>query len=143
MVCVCVCNTDTDTIVIAAGDSTVSAYDSITGFDCGDGTKDDVLDLVSTVIKADGTYTNKFAGADVSSVKGILTVQGLTVTNFNAFLTYLGTEVADGETVGFAYGGNTYVFQGNATADIFVELIGLSNVTAIATSAAANTIAIA
>ncbi|GAB2946777.1 beta strand repeat-containing protein [Aquaspirillum soli] len=139
-----------DKIVIAAGDSTVSAYDSITGFDCagsssGDNSAadNDVLDLVSTVIKADGIYTNKFAGADVSSSQGILTVQGLTVTNFNAFLTYLGTEVADGDTVGFAYGGNTYVFQGNATADIFIELIGVTGVTALAGAAAANTIVIA
>lgn len=134
-----------DKIVIAAGDSTVSAYDSITGFDCAGGdADDDVLDLVSTTIKADGAYANKFAGTDtVTSSKGILTGQALTVANFNSFLAYLGTEVADGDTVGFAYGGNTYVFQGNSTADIFIELIGVTGVTALAGAAAVNTIVIA
>lgn len=66
-----------DTIVIADGESLVSGYDQITGFDVA-GVANDILDLSSTVI---GTTANLTLNAVASVVSGALVTANTSATN--------------------------------------------------------------
>lgn len=143
----------TTTFVIAAGDSLVSAYDSITGFDVGTGA------LFSSTLDFTSVALNAYAATAVSgNTAGELTV----AVSAAGVVTFAGTKAAAltlaekiaavqnvvvtgaGDSAVFVNGTNTYVFNNNATADSVVELVGVTGtslVTANATTAGAIFIA--
>lgn len=153
-----------DVIVIAAGDSTTAARDKVTGFAITNTGTTDKLVLAGTAIQADVTAAD---GTDVGVIKshkiasGVITFDDINAydtalvinaTNLSDVLTYLTTNITTaGNTVAFAYDSDnngaadaTIVYQAAASAAdaTVVELVGLTGVTAVATSAAANTILI-
>jgi hypothetical protein len=171
----------TDIVTIDSGESTVTAYDSITGF-AASATNGDVLNLVDTSVESTATNTNvSSATADSSdtitastNANGIITLGGANAANVDTLDEWIEVAkiMATSEnipdtgttnstvyaTVGFEFGGNTYVLQEktvqtydsgttsyseSTTVDAFVELVGVTGVTAISTTAAANTIDIA
>ncbi|WP_302413439.1 hypothetical protein [uncultured Desulfovibrio sp.] len=122
-----------DTVNVAPGDSTTTDYDHITGF--ATTATGDILQLDSTSIATSVT------GWTVSN--GVATIDSgtATLTEFiSAFATTTGV-------VAFAVGGNTYVLNSDGTDtttdDVLVELVGVTGVTAVSTTAATNTIHIA
>lgn len=143
----------TVTYAFAAGDSLVSSYDSITGFDMGSGALfSSTLDFASvglTTYAATAVTGNSAAELTVAvSAAGVVTfagtkAAGLTLADKISAVQAVVTTTA-GDTALFTDGGNTYVFNNNATADSVVELVGitgLSLVTANATTAGAIFIA--
>lgn len=140
------------TIKIAEGDSTTTNFDTInTGFTLGDGTATvarDILDLPSTTIASagvaiNGTDTGVFTTHTVTA-PGIVTFNAaVDVLNFADAISYLGTNIADGETVVLAFAGNSYVFQGGATSDTLVELTGIAATGGLATTDVLNAAQIA
>lgn len=140
--------------VIAAGDSTVTAYDSITGFDAANGTLfSSTLDFDSVRVTAYSAttatgYTSGELTVAVSSA-GLVTfagtsAAGLTLAQKISALQSVVITTA-GDSALFTHGSNAYVFNNNATSDSLVELVGLSTATSlIATNATtANAIFIA
>ena len=131
-------NTGADTIIIASGDSTATESDKIYLFELDK----DRLDLPSTSIASDSEITS-IAGLSFDAVPivqmniidGIVTFRDNTttvdITTANALtaaIDYLSTQIADGDTVAFGYNidstQETYIFQGDASEDIVVNLIG-------------------
>jgi len=126
--------------VIAAGDSTVTAYDTITGFDVADGT------LFSSTLDFDSIKLNAYNATAASGyTSGELTV----AVSAAGLVTFAGTSAASltlaqkisavqsvvitvaGDSALFTHGSNAYVFNNNATSDSLVELVGLSTATAL------------
>lgn len=135
----------TDTIVIAAGDSTTSAYDVISSFAVA-GANDDTLDLVGAAAEAANSAGSN--GTDANTIKshaiasGMITFDdadtyaaGVTVNaaNLADVLTYLGANITGAaEAVAFTYDSDsngtadaTFVFQNNAAGDVLVQLTGV------------------
>ena len=147
-------NASNQVYTIAAGDSTVSAYDSITGFDAGNGTNfSSTLDFASvglTAYAATAVTGNTAAELTAAvSAAGLVTFAGtkaaaLTLAEKIAAVQGVVTTNA-GDSALFTHGTNAYVFNNNATADSVVELIGLSTATSLITANAttANAIFIA
>jgi hypothetical protein len=126
----------TPTFVVAAGDSTVSAYDSITGFDMA------TANLFASTLDFDSFSIGTYAATAASGYSaGELTVAVAATTGL---VTFSGTAAASatlaqkiaavqsvvtttaGHTALFTHGSNSYVFNNNATADSLVELVGIS-----------------
>lgn len=126
-----------DTVNVAtAGDSTTTNYDHITGF--ATTATGDILQLGSTSIA-----TPAVTGWTVSN--GVATIDSgtATLTEFISAFTTTTTGV-----VAFEFDNNTYVLNSDGTAgitdsDVLVELVGVTGVTAVSTTAATNTIHIA
>ncbi len=127
----------TTTYVIAAGDSTTTAYDSITGFDIGTGALlPSTLDLVGTgaVTTYTATSVAGYSAAQltvaVTATSGLVVFAGtsaaaLTLTEkITAVQAVVVTNAAD--LAVFTHGSNSYVFQNNAAGDIVVELVGVA-----------------
>jgi hypothetical protein len=149
-----------ETVVVAANDSLLGSHDQITNFDA-DGTTADVLDLASTNV---GTVFNSNQVGDITGItatNGVITAwtgidNTINATTLSDALDFLAANVGGTDTVAFLYTADengdgdttdvgetsTYVFQ-NGTTDTVVELIGLTGITALSTTAAANTIDIA
>lgn len=130
---------DVDTVNVAtAGDSTITDYDHITGF-ATTATGGDILQLGSTSILA-----TSVTGWTVSN--GVATIDSGTAT-LTEFISAFATSTTTTGVVAFAVDGNTYVLNSDGTAtttdDVLVELVGVTGVTAVSTTAAANTIHIA
>lgn len=142
--------------VVAANDSTVTAYDSITGFfveTTASARKADTLDLASATVATNTAATD---AGDYGTIKSHAIASGIaTFDDVNTFATaltvsssnladvlgYLGANITDGDTVAFTYDAaadgtvdGTFVFQGNATADVLVYLVGVTG-TSVATAA--------
>jgi len=136
----------TTTYVVAAGDSLVSAYDSITGFDLGSaGLLPSTLDLAGT-----GAVTTYAATAPTGYTAAQLTVA---VTATSGLVVFAGTSAAgltladkiatvqavvtttNNDLALFTHGTNTYVFQNNTTADTLVELVGVTGTNIITANA--------
>lgn len=159
-----------DTITIAAGDSTASTYDKVTGFNAAAVTAD-ILDLPAVTLAAAAAAVDGVnAGAVLShsiDAAGIITFDntdlfaGATLVGTGAgqltladAIAYLGANITNvTDTVAFAYDVNgdaaftagvdsTFVFQ-NGVADTLVELVGVAGVTALGIAAAPNTIMLA
>ena len=143
----------TPTFVIAAGDSLVSSYDSITGFDLGSGALfSSTLDFASVGLTAyAATAPSGSSAAELTvavSAAGVVTFAGtkaatLTLADKIAAVQSVVTTNA-GDSALFTDGANTYVFNNNTAGDSLVELVGvtgLSLVTANATTAGAIFIA--
>lgn len=123
-----------DTVNVAtSGDSTTTAYDHITGFSAT-ATNGDILTLGSTTL-----WTGTAAGWTITD--GVATKTNATLDDFIAAF-------ADSTTAGvvaFAVGSNTYVLNNysDTTADVLVELVGVTGVTAVGITPADHTICIA
>jgi hypothetical protein len=168
-----------DTIVVTAGDSTwtsdndkmdsitgfnavatPSAYDQITFDNMAVGEANADVDVKGAITGSTGT---EVALATIDA-NGILTLSGVDSNQIDTLKEWTtvaelaledstGTSLADGETVAFEFGGNTYVYNvadGTSTADTvsdfdIVELVGVTGVTAVDVTgtAADNTIVVA
>ena len=145
--------------VFAAGDSSTTAWDSITGFDVSNGTYlSDGLNFEGTAAVSAFTATEDFGTIKSHSVTaGIVsfddvadysTALVINATNLADVVGYLSANVAANGTVGFAYDSDasgtadaTLVFhQGSAAgvADDLVLLVGVTGVDALVTTNAAG-----
>ena len=144
-------NMGQDTIIIASGDSTATETDKIYFFELGVGK--DILSLPSAIVAGNITLGTEISGEDITVggvtigqmiiSDGIATFQDAddtTAVSINstdaltAAVTYLSNEVIDGNTVAFEYDlgegtEGTYIFQGNASEDIVVNLVGITSIT--------------
>lgn len=123
-----------DTVNVAtAGDSTTTNYDHITDFEAT--ATGDILKLGSTSIATSVT------GWTVNN--GVAAKVGATL---NDFINDFATSTTAG-VVAFEFDNNTYVLNSDGTEgttdDVLVELVGVTNVTAVSTTAAVDTIHIA
>lgn len=104
-----------------------------------------------TAVKGDATGTGQAIGVTYDVTDGILTLGGTGASAVDTLAEWL-TEAAAvassaGDEIAFQFGSDTYVFVQNGTADVLVELVGVSGATALAavsnsTTAAAGTILI-
>jgi len=144
---------------IAAGESTLVAYDKITGFYKGAGGNPlaDTLDFAGSAIKP----ANGFAAATVTgytaaqlqvaaSTAGLLTFTGTlsgSLTNqmvIDAYVSTVDSRIANLETVVWSGSNSTLVFNNNLSGDSLVELVGVTGVTAVGAAATtANLVGIA
>lgn len=127
-----------DVINIAtAGDSTITAYDNVLNFSTAAAATADILKMGSTTVMTSGM------GSGWTVATGFATKGGATLSDFIAAFS---TSTTAG-VVAFTVGTNSYVgySDGNASAtdDVLVQLVGVKTATAVATTAAANTIVIA
>ncbi|GAB6141032.1 hypothetical protein JCM14076_17610 [Methylosoma difficile] len=140
----------TDTVKISSGDSLLTTFDVISGFQGGLSNSSnlgvDKLDLVGIAIASNTAATN---GVDTGVIKSHQIASGLIkfddVNAFNAALTidgsnlasvlaYLQSNITDiGATVAFNVGADAYVFQNDGSNDMLVELLGI-NLSSINTS---------
>ena len=137
----------------AAGDSTTTAFDQITGFKMSDigGTGarvSDALDFASVTIQGyTATAATGFTAAQLTvAVDGTTGVVTLAGTSFTAGLTLQQTidavqsivTLTAGNTALFTYATagvtSTYVFNNNSTADSVVQLVGISGSALITTN---------
>lgn len=144
---------------IAGGDSTASAFDTITGFYAGAGgnPKSDILNFAGSAIKpADGFSATAVAGytsaqlAVSASTAGLLTFTGTLAAGITeaqviaAYTSTIDAKLNNLETVVWASATDTYVFNNNTTGDSVVKLVGLTGATAVgATDTTANLVGIA
>ncbi len=145
-----------DTFIIAATtDSVAATMDKITDFTVAS----DKLDLPDTTRVANnttGVNVGTSAGASAADVvatvsNGVMSLTGLAskLAMFDTLAEWISAATATAtatattvDVIAFAYNGNTYVLStdvGDAV-DVVVELTGLVGVTALGTTAAANTI---
>lgn len=140
--------------VIDAGDSSLTAYDSITGFEAGDGTGvSDALNFTNDVLTTyAATAATGYSAAELTvavSAVGAVTfagtsASGLTLAEKIAAVASVVT-ANNGDTAFFTDEGNTYVFNNETAGDVLVELVGVTGITALITTNAvtANAIFIA
>lgn len=159
----CTTATSTAVFVMAAGDSTTTAYDKITGFDVADGTNlSDVLDFsgvgaVGTLATSTdfGTILSHSITAGVAlfdDAAVYATPLVINSTNLADVVGYLAANTATLDTVAFAYDSDnngaadaTMVFN-NDTTDSLVQLVGITGVASLnatLTTATLNCVAIA
>ena len=130
---------------INGGDSTLTAYDKITGFEVGDGTNYasaldfDGTSAKATAVTADGVagYTSSELTITISSA-GLVTFGGTSATGLSVadVLGILDAEITTStHTAIWTDGTDSYVFNANATGDSVVHLAALTGVDALITSA--------
>ena len=148
--------TGADTFEFKAGDSGVvsgSIFDTIRDYTAGAG--GDVLYLGAAVVVAYTSGVNVTAAVDGSGASnvtaaisnGVITLAGLnsdTFLSLDQWLAVARLVVTTGTHVAaFQFESDTYVFQENgAVGDLLIQLEGVTDITAVGTSAAANTILI-
>jgi Ca2+-binding RTX toxin-like protein len=132
----------TDIVRINAGDSLVTAFDTLTDFQLGKSASSnagvDKLDLssnkiASNITAANGTNKGIIASHhinngmisfdDVDSYKAALTISA---TNFNDAVGYLQNNIIASSTVAFNALGNVYIFQDGGVNDSLIQLTGIS-----------------
>lgn len=140
---------------VGVGESTVSAYDTVSGFAAADGTwASDYVDFVgSGTVSANAVaqgVTGYTAGELTYSVaSGVLTFAGTkaaTLTIDEALAAIQSVVTVDTATVYYVNGGNGYLFNNNDLGDSVVQMTGLTTVTALTATlntVTANTFAIA
>jgi hypothetical protein len=134
------------TYVVPAGDSLITGYDQIHGFDLGNGT------LSPNVLALEGTprITAYSATAATGYTGGELTV---TVTTTTGLVVFAGTSAASLtlankilavqsvvtatalDTAIFLDGNSTFVFQNNTAGDTLIELVGVTGASLASTNA--------
>ena len=147
-------------VITVEGDSTASAYDTVTGFYIGAANtrKADTITLTDSVAAtAVASNTAAADGSDYGTIKshkidtGLITfddvntwASALTVssTNLADVLGYLGANVAAGDTVAFTYDAagdstvdGTFVFQGGTVTDSLIYLVGVTGTNVTTTAA--------
>ena len=130
---------------INGDDSTLTAYDNITGFEVGDGTNySSGLDFDGTSAKATAVTADAVAGytsAELTmtiSSAGIVTFSGTSASGLSVadVLGILDLEITTStHTALWTDGTDSYVFNANTTGDSVVHLVGLTGVDALITSA--------
>jgi hypothetical protein len=155
-----------DIVNYSIGDSTATAWDQIASFSTN--AVNDILNLVSTTIAANTAGTDgvnvgdvkshaitngivTFDNTDIFALPGVQVGTGVGELSLSDALGYLATNLnATNETVAFAYDRNgngildhgiddTIVFQ-DGTEDTVIQLVGTTDVAAVALAAGANTI---
>jgi len=140
-------------IVLTAGESSTTAYDTVTGFLKGDGTKvSDSLDFSTTA-----TVTAYAATAATGYSSGQLTVAVATTTGL---VTFAGTSAAaltiaekiaavqsvvitnNGDTAFWIDNGSTYVFNNSTAGDVVVQLVAQTGATSLLTTNAVTNLGI-
>jgi len=156
-----------DTVTIDAGDSTETSMDAITGF-ATHASAGDLLDLpdttVATSIAATDVSSVTSQASDTvtasTSAAGIMTIAGADAANIDTLAEYIDAAeillatlvvAADGDaeygTLAFQFDGSTYIVHGSDNAadgtyatEVVVKLVGLTGITGVSTTAAANVI---
>jgi hypothetical protein len=160
-----------DTFVFADGDSIETAMDTISDF-VTSATAGDILDLNSTTVASSIAATDVSGvtseTGDVvtasTSANGVMTIAGANAANIDTLAEWIDaaeillTTLVAGGTAGtaevlgslaFQFNGNTYVVEGSDTAgdayvtSVVVQLTGVTGITGLSTTAAANVIDIA
>jgi trimeric autotransporter adhesin len=161
--------TGADTVNFANGDSIEAGYDNVTGFTVAS----DILNLAATTVTSLASGSAVTVGGVVDGVAGTVTAYSVTgkiallganAANVNALAEWIdiaeliasGVDVTANttayQTLAFEFGGNTYVVQTKTvdasgaetvTTEAVIELVGLTSVSALSTSAASNTIVLA
>jgi len=140
-------------VVLTAGQSSTTAYDTVTGFLKGDGTGvSDSLDFSTTA-----TVTAYAATAATGYTAGQLTVAVATTTGL---VTFAGTSAAaltaaekiaavasvvattNGDTAFWIDNGSTYVFNNSTAGDVVVQLVAQTGATSLLTTNAATNLGI-
>ena len=137
------------TYSVAAGDSPVDGYDSITGFDLGSNTStllSQTLDFDGVALTAyaataasgytSATLTVTVSAAGVVSFGGSKATSGLTLAEKIAAVASV-VVTSDGDTALFTDGDNTYVFNNDAAGDSLIELVGVTGTALVTANAAA------
>ncbi len=143
----------TITFAMAAGDSTTTAWDQITGFDIGAaggaGTMSSTLDFASVAINAyTATAATGYTAGQLTvavSATGVVTLAGTSAAaltlqqTIDAIQSVVTVGAGDSALFTFASAGvtSTYVFNNNATADSLVQLVGVTGL-ALTTGAEAT-----
>jgi hypothetical protein len=132
-------------ITIAGGDSTLTAYDKITGFEVGDATNySSALNFDGTAAKATAVTADGIAGytsAELTytiSAAGILTFAGTSAASLTVAeaLGIMDKEITTStHTAIWTDGTDSYVFNAHANGDSVVHLAGLTGVDALITTA--------
>jgi hypothetical protein len=144
----------TTAFTIAAGQSTVSANDSITGFLVSAGTRiSDTLDFgTSNLLQYTAAAATGFTAAELTvavSAVGAVTFAGTSAAALTLAQQVAAVQsvviTATGNTAYWANSGSTYVFNNDSAGDSLVQLVGVTGVTALVTTnqVAANAIHIA
>lgn len=133
---------------IAAGDSTTTAYDSITGFKMSDiggtgGKASDGLDFATVGITAyAATAPTGYAASEltvaVNGTTGAVTFAGTAAAGltFDQKVSAIQAVVTtnSGDSAFFTYGSDTYVFNNNSAGDSLVKLVGVTAAALITTN---------
>jgi hypothetical protein len=131
-------------VKIAAGDSTTTAYDTVTGFDLGTAAlRASALDFDTVALNAyTATAATGFTSAQLTvavSAAGLVTFAGT-----SAAAATLAEKIAavqsvvtttNGDTAVFTHGGNSYVFNNATAGDSVIELVGIAATNLITTNA--------
>jgi hypothetical protein len=144
----------TTSFTMAAGQSTVSASDSITGFLVSAGTRiSDTLDFGTANLQTlAATAATGFSAAELTvavSAVGAVTFAGTSAAGLTLAQQVAAVQsvvvTAVGNTAYWANSGNTYVFNNDTAGDSLVTLVGVTGATALVTTnqLAANAIHIA
>lgn len=144
----------TTAFTIAAGQSTVSANDSITGFLVSAGTRiSDTLDFgTSNLLQYTAAAATGFTAAELTvavSAVGAVTFAGTSAAALTLAQQVAAVQsvviTATGNTAYWTNSGSTYVFNNDSAGDSLVQLVGVTGVTALVTTnqLAANAIHIA
>jgi len=133
--------------VVAAGDSTTTAYDQITGFKVGVAatTVSDGLDLTAAVLTPyAATAASGHTAAELTvavAAAGAVTFAGTlaaTLTIADKIAAVASVVVTNnGDSAFFTDSGNTYIFNNETAGDVVVDLISVTGVTALITTNAA------
>jgi hypothetical protein len=130
-----------------------SVYDIITDYTAGVG--GDKLDLAGAATAAanasatDVATASGNAGSAITAAiaNGILSVAGNDAALIDSLTEWLAVaramDTVDTKAVAFEFSGDTYVFQENASGDLLIQLDNVTGITALSTTAAANTLFIA
>jgi hypothetical protein len=139
--------------VIAAGDSTTTAFDQITGFRAGAtsaGEVSDGLDFSNATLNAyTATAATGFSAGQLTvavSAVGAVTFAGTSAASLTVAQKIAAVQsvvvTVNGDSAFFIDGGSTYVFNNETAGDVVVQLSGLTGITALITTNAATANAI-
>lgn len=92
----------------------------------------DAADVASTVDNAGAAGAGATGTVTAAVSKGILSISSTVATDFDTLAEMVAAAAlvaaTDGETLGFQFGGNSYIFSQNGAADSLVELTGTTGV---------------
>lgn len=128
------------TVLVAAGQSTLTDYDSITGYNLGGTDKSVVIDFAGTSAVAGNLGNTSITGYTAAELVYSITSGFLSFSGSKASTLTLAQKIAlvdaaistDLQAVAFKDGNNTYVYQENAAGNSVVELVGISTADTLA-----------
>ncbi len=140
-------------IVLTAGQSSTTAWDTVTGFLKGDGTKvSDSLDFstTATVTAYAATtptgYTSTQLTVSVATTTGLVTFAGTSAAALSAAEKIAAVQsvvaTTNGDTAFWIDNGSTYVFNNSSAGDVVVQLIAQTGATSLLTTNAVTNLGI-